>query len=118
MAIVSNLTIDQGTTFKADIDVTDASGNALNLTGYTTAGQMRKSYASTSATDFSASIPTPASAGVVRIQLSATQTEALKPGRYVYDVEIKKTSTSEVTRIVEGQIEVTPGVTKVAATNG
>ena len=46
MAIVSNLTIDQGTTFKADIDVTDASGNALNLTGYTTAGQMRKSYAS------------------------------------------------------------------------
>lgn len=117
MAIVSNLVIDQGTTFKADIDVTDAEGNALNLTGYTTAGQMRKTYASTTATDFSANIES-AVGGVVRIQLSASQTEALKPGRYVYDVEIKKTSTSEVTRVVEGQIEVTPGVTKVAATNG
>ena len=117
MAIISNLTIDQGATFKADIDVTDNDGNALNLTGYQTAGQMRKSYASSSATDFSASIES-ASGGVVRIQLSASQTDALKPGRYVYDVEIKKTSTSEVTRIVEGQIEVTPGVTRVTETNG
>ena len=31
MAIVSNLIIDQGTTFTADIDVTDAEGNVLNL---------------------------------------------------------------------------------------
>ena len=117
MAIVSNLIIDQGTTFTADIDVTDAEGNVLNLSGYTTAGQMRKSYASTTATDFSASIFSEGN-GTVRISLSASQTNALKPGRYVYDVEIKKTSTGEVTRVVEGQVEVTPGVTKVAATNG
>ena len=117
MAIVSNLIIDQGTTFKADIDVTDTDGNVLNLTGYTTAGQMRKSYASSTATDFTASIQS-ASNGTVRITLSAAQTNVLKAGRYVYDVEIKKTSTNEVTRVVEGQIEVTPGVTKVAATNG
>ena len=31
MAIVSNLIIDQGTTFKADIDVTDTDGNVLHL---------------------------------------------------------------------------------------
>ena len=117
MAIVSNLVIDQGASFKADIDVSDSDGDALNLTGYTTAGQMRKTYASTTATDFSASVQS-ATNGTVRISLSAVQTNALKAGRYVYDVEIKKTSTSEVTRVVEGQIEVTPGVTKVAATNG
>lgn len=117
MAIVSNLVIDQGASFQADIDVSDSDGDALNLTGYTTAGQMRKTYASTTATDFSASVQSVTN-GTVRISLSAVQTNALKAGRYVYDVEIKKTSTSEVTRVVEGQIEVTPGVTKVAATNG
>ena len=117
MAIISNLVIDQGATFTADIDVTDADGDALNLAGYQTAGQMRKTYASTTATDFAASILSESN-GTVRISLSAAQTNALKAGRYVYDVEIKKTSTNEVTRVVEGQIEVTPGVTKVAATNG
>lgn len=111
MAIISNLVIDQGTTFQADIDVTDAAGDALDLTGYTAAGQMRKTYASTTATDFTASIQS-ASGGTVRISLSATQTTAIKAGRYVYDVEITKTSTGEITRVIEGQIEVTPGVTR------
>ena len=83
MAIYSNFTIDQGTTFSADIDVTDADGDILNLTGYTVAGQMRKSYNSTTFTAFSASISN-ATGGVVTIGLSATQTNALKAGRYVY----------------------------------
>ena len=113
MAIISNLIIDQGATFTADIDVTDSDGNILVLTGYTAAGQMRKTYASSSATNFTASIQS-ASNGTVRISLSATQTNALKAGRYVYDVEITKTSTSEVTRVVEGQVEVTPGVTRAS----
>ena len=113
MAIISNLIIDQGATFTADIDVTDSDGNILVLTGYTAAGQMRKTYASSTATNFTASIQS-ASNGTVRISLSATQTNALKAGRYVYDVEITKTSTSEVTRVVEGQVEVTPGVTRAS----
>ncbi len=110
MAIYSNFTIDQGTTFSADIDVTDADGDALNLTGYTCAGQMRKSYNSNTFTAFSASI-TNATGGVLNIGLSATQTNALKAGRYVYDVEITD-SGNTVTRVIEGQIEVTPGVTR------
>ena len=110
MAIYSNFTIDQGTTFSANIDVTDAEGDILNLTSYTVAGQMRKSYNSTTFTAFSASISN-ATGGVVTIGLSATQTNALKAGRYVYDVEITA-SDATVTRIIEGQIEVTPGVTR------
>ena len=43
MAIYSNLTVDQGSNFQADIDVTDTDGDALNLAGYTVAGQIRKS---------------------------------------------------------------------------
>ena len=110
MAIYSNFTIDQGTTFSANIDVTDAEGDILNLTSYTVAGQMRKSYNSTTFTAFSASISN-ATGGVVTIGLSAAQTNALKAGRYVYDVEITA-SDATVTRIIEGQIEVTPGVTR------
>ena len=110
MAIYSNFTIDQGTTFSANIDVTDAEGDVLNLTSYTVAGQMRKSYNSTTFTAFSASVSN-ATGGVVTIGLSATQTNALKAGRYVYDVEITA-SDATVTRIIEGQIEVTPGVTR------
>ena len=44
MAILANIFIDQHTDFSITVDVTDATGNVLNLTGYTAAAQMRKTY--------------------------------------------------------------------------
>lgn len=110
MAIVSNLTVDQGATFNAQIDVSDDSGNSQNLTGYSVAGQIRKTYDSTTYTAFTASVSN-ATGGTIAISLTATQTNALKAGRYVYDVEITS-SGGVVTRVLEGQVEVTPGVTR------
>ena len=110
--MISNLTIDQGASFKAEIDVKDADGDALDLTGFTGAGQMRKTYASSSATNFTVEFKNPRTTGTLTISLTASQTNAIKAGRYVYDVEITKTSDAEVTRVVEGQIDVTPGVTR------
>jgi hypothetical protein len=110
MAIVSNLTVDQGATFNAQIDITDDSGNAQNLTGYSVAGQIRKTYDSTTFTAFSASVSN-ATGGTITISLTATQTNALAAGRYVYDVEITSGG-GVVTRVLEGQVEVTPGVTR------
>tara|TARA_B100000282_G_C31616939_1_gene437510 strand:- start:326 stop:667 length:342 start_codon:yes stop_codon:yes gene_type:complete len=112
MAMISNLTIDQGASFKAEIDVKDADGDALDLTGFTGAGQMRKTYASSTATNFTVEFKNPRTTGTLTISLTAAQTNAIKAGRYVYDVEITKTSDAEVTRVVEGQIDVTPGVTR------
>ena len=112
MAMISNLTIDQGASFKAEIDVKDADGDALDLTGFTGAGQMRKTYSSSTKTDFAVEFKNPRSSGTLSISLTAVKTNALKAGRYVYDVEITKTSDAEVTRVVEGQIDVTPGVTR------
>jgi len=111
MAIYSNLTVDQGSTFGAEIDVTDSNGDPLDLTGYTVEGQLRKTYTSTTSTSFVSSVFSTA-LGIVKIALSATTTNGLKAGRYVYDVEITKTSTGEITRIIEGQLEVRPGVTR------
>lgn len=110
MAIVSNLTVDQGTTFSANVDVSDESGNAQNLTGYSVAGQIRKSYDSSGYTAFTAAI-TNAAQGTINISLAPTVTNGLTAGRYVYDVEITSGG-GVVTRVLEGQVEVTPGVTR------
>lgn len=110
MAIISNLTIDQGSTFTVNIDCTASDGNILNLTGYTVAGQIRKNYDSTTSTALTSVIGN-ATGGRLTISLTAVQTNALTAGRYVYDVEITSAQ-SVVTRVVEGQVEVTPGVTR------
>ena len=44
MASISNLTIDQGTTYSVSIAVNDDTGSARDLTGYTGRSQMRRSY--------------------------------------------------------------------------
>ena len=111
MAIYSNLTIDQGSSFLAYVDVTDSSGNILVLTGYTVAGQIRKNYSSSTAVNFSATV-SDATAGTISLALTDTETNSMKPGRFVYDVEILSGSGTR-TRVLEGQVEVTPGVTQV-----
>ena len=110
MAAISNIFIDQGTDFSVTVDVTDANGSPLNLSGYTAASQIRKSYASSSASaTFTTSISV--SSGQVTMSLTDTQTSGLAAGRYLYDLNI--TSSASVTsRVVEGQVIVTPGVTR------
>ena len=48
---------------------------------------------------------------MIQISLTPTQTGALAAGRYVYDVEITDQA-GIITRVVEGQVEITPGVTR------
>ena len=110
MAAISNIFIDQGTDFSVTVDVTDANGSPLNLSGYTAASQIRKSYASSSASaTFTTSIS--ASSGQVTMSLTDTQTSGLAAGRYLYDLNITS-SANVTTRVVEGQVIVTPGVTR------
>ena len=110
MAIIANLFIDQGTDFTVTVDVSDATGGILDLTGYSAAAQIRKTYGSSSKVDFSTSTGTP-SQGKVTMSLTDAQTSALESGGYVYDLNI--TSGGGVTtRVVEGQAIITPGVTR------
>lgn len=108
MADKLNLLIDQGSTYSVNLEVKDANNNLVNLTGYSGAGQIRKQYTSNSATAFSVSVY---ANGTVTAALTANQTASLVNGRYVYDIELTN-SISEVTRIVEGIITVTPQVTR------
>ena len=110
MATYANLFIDKGSTFKFTIDLEKNTGSALDLTGYTARGQLRKSYTSTTAIDFTIAIDVANTE--LDVSLTATQTNALKAGRYVYDIEIEDNSTpAEVTRVLEGQITVNARVT-------
>ena len=113
MAAIANLIIDQGANFSSDITVKDANNNAFDLTGYTTEAKMAKGYASTrTRTSITSTIATDSTSGGVALTLTAAQTATLDaPERYVYDVEITKTSTGAVTRVIEGIITVRPNVT-------
>lgn len=110
MATISNLFIDAGSTYSNIITVTASNGQALNLSGYTVASQIRKSFQSSVAYTFTSSIYDAAN-GKIRLQLTATASEDIPPGRWLYDVEI--TSGATKTRVVEGIVTVSPQITKI-----
>jgi hypothetical protein len=111
MAIKANLVLDQGADFSALIDLTDANGAPYNLVGHTVASQMRKNYASaTAAATFICTHN--GEIGQINLALPNAQTNDIEPGRYMYDVEITSAGGS-TTRVVEGIVTVTPGITRV-----
>ena len=110
MASVSNLYVDQGTDFSAIVTLKNQDGTTLNLTGFTVASQFRKSYQSSSSTNFTVTIYN-AVQGKIRMQLPAATTSALLPGRYLYDVEITSPS-NERKRALEGILVLTPEITR------
>ena len=109
MAAYSELNLEQYSTFNTTITVEDADGDAVNLYGYTAASQMRKSYYSTSANTLTATITGNAN-GEITLSMTAANTALLSPGRYMYDLVITTGSTK--TRVVEGIVNVLPGVTQ------
>lgn len=108
MATTKNLVIDQGQTFTFAFSVKNADGTAKDLTTYTVASQMRKSYHALTAVSFTTSKVD--ITGEITISLTNTASSGIKPGRYVYDVEIS--SVADTLRVREGIITVTPEVTK------
>jgi hypothetical protein len=109
MALYTDISIDQGSTYTGRIPVVNSDGRAVDLTSFQARGQIRKTYASTSAIDFDIIIDDPTS-GVVNIGLTPDVTQTLKPGRYVFDVEIF--DSTDVIRVSEGQVHVSPRVTR------
>lgn len=110
MATYANLFIDQGSDFSFTLDLSTTVG-LLDLTSYTARGQIRKSYTSSTSVDFDISINV--SDSELTCALTSAQTSLLKYGRYVYDIEIISSDVpAVVTRVVEGQVDVTPRVTQ------
>lgn len=110
MATISNLYVDAGSTYSNIITVASSTGAPLNLTGYTVQSQMRKSYQSSQSFSFTASVYNTVD-GKIRLQLTDEQSEAIPPGRWLYDVEITSPS-GATTRVVEGIVTVNPQITR------
>jgi hypothetical protein len=106
------LTIDQGSTFAITVELKDYFTNdPLNLTGYTARSQIRKDYNSSTSNNFTVAIQDAAN-GNISMSMTASNTSNLKAGRYVYDLEIEETVSSEITRVLQGVAIVTPQVTR------
>lgn len=110
MATYSNIYIDQGSTYSSVVEVKDINGLPFDLSDYSSRGQIRKSYQSTLFVPFATSINFPLT-GKVSLSLTALQTRGMKPGRYVYDVEVYNNG-GHVIRIAEGQVEISPASTR------
>ena len=109
-AAYSNLYLEQGTTFNTTITLDDVYGSVYDLSGYTVNSQIRKSYYSANATAiFTTSIN--AGSGTITLNLSTNVTANISPGRYVYDTTIKDSS-GNVTRVLEGIVDVSPRVSR------
>jgi len=111
MAVYANLTIDQGADFDSIVTVEGANGLPFDLSNYSASGQIRKNYTSATAYVFTASVQDAAS-GELRLILPSSTSINMKPGRYVYDVIITHSNSGDITRVIEGQVEITPRVTR------
>ena len=105
MASLSNLYIDQGSDYQVTITVDDT-----DITGYTVAAQMRKSFCSSTAYNFIAEV-SDGPAGRLTLALLGEDSDDIPAGRYLYDVEITSPGGSK-TRVVEGLVVLTPQITK------
>jgi len=110
MAGFAELTLEQGASFTTTVTVNGSDGSPTNLTSYTAAAQMRKSYYSTTANNFTVTVSN-AAAGELTMAMSAANTANLTPGRAVYDLLITS-PTNVKTRVVEGIVTILPSVTR------
>lgn len=109
MAIYSKLSADQGADFRVRVQLVDSLGNDLSLIGYTTEGSIKKTYSSLISYEMLVNIAN-ADLGIIALSVSGAVTSGMNAGRYVYDIYV--TSPSGIkTRVLEGQFEITPGVT-------
>ena len=117
MAQYEEITIDQGADVAVEIHLINKNGTARDLTNHTIAAKMKKTFNSDSdgTTTFNSIVASPPTDGIATLSLTNTQTDALKAGRYVYDVEMSyldSSGDSIVERVLEGKVLVTPSVTK------
>jgi len=104
--------IEQGTNFTSDLTLNDSNGLPYNLNGFTIRSQARRSYYSSNATITFTSTIVDANNGIIRLSANSHVTAGVRAGKLVYDVLLTEVSTNNVSRILEGQIFVSPAVTR------
>ena len=117
MAQYEEFTIDQGADVAVEIHCVNLDNTAKDLTDYLVAAKLKKTYESDSnnTISFNSIVANPSTDGIVTLSLTNIQTDDLKAGRYVYDVElsfIDSAGDTIVERVLEGRVQVSPSVTR------
>ena len=112
MAIAQNIIINSDADYLKQFTAKDNTGTVIDLTGYTLASQLRKTYASSASTTF-APVIVSATLGTFTLALTDVHTAVgtLERGRHVYDVIVTDAG-GDKTRIQEGIAVVSPSVTR------
>jgi len=105
-----NLSIEQGSSWQLRLDVDSSAGTDMDITGYTFASKLAKSYYDENPVSMTPTIIN-AAAGTFKLELSPTQTSSLDPAiEYIYDIKMTSDS-GEVTRLIQGRATISAGVT-------
>ena len=112
MANIVYLDIDQGSDFSSEISLENDDDTPIDLRSFNVYSQFRKNYNSTVGYQFDAVISN-AIQGKIMLSLSGTASSAIRPGRYLYDVEIVDIVNSRKTRVIEGIITINAEITKI-----
>jgi len=98
------LLLDQGTDFNASIVLTDdATGNPMNLVGYTANSAAKASIAQANASFYFQCSFSDAPNGNLQMALTSANSANIKPGRYYFDVKLNSPANIK-TRVIEGII--------------
>jgi len=103
-----NVYIDQGTDFRLTVELFDDDDLDLPIANYSFFGDIRKLYSSKRTAEFEFE----KNENDITLKLDALVTSQLKPGKYQYDVIMKK-PTGELSKIVDGIAFVVSTITEV-----
>jgi hypothetical protein len=112
MAEYVELYMDQGVDFSTTIAINDDDSNLpQNTVGYIVTSKLKKSLLSANASETFVCTISDGANGEILMEMASANTANLKPGRYFFDVKVIDTS-NLTSRLIEGIIVVTPGITK------
>ena len=103
-----NIIVNQGCTFEKVITAQNSASQNVTISTGTCAAKMRQSYYSSNNIT---ALTTAVAGSNVTISLTATQTAAVSPGNYVYDVEYTQSDTTTIERVAEGIITISAEAT-------
>jgi hypothetical protein len=108
MGSKANIYIDQGTDFRITLEMFDGDDDDLVISTFSFCADLRKMYSSKRAAEFVVE----KNENDITLVLEADVTANLRPGKYEYDVLMRKSS-GEMSKIVEGLAIVIPTITEV-----
>jgi hypothetical protein len=110
-----NIVCDQGSTFTRTLEIKTAEGTVFSLVGYTARMEVRRTLDTSttivSLTTANGRITINGALGTITLALTAVETAALTQSG-VYDLEIVKTATSAVHKVVRGEFKLEKEVSR------